>query len=89
MRKSTEAAVLADRTIRRPTRQVETRFCDYTEFAELLGVHKATVFRWVRAGVLPAPIYLTRTKPAFVRAEVEAFIAERIAARPTKKNDAA
>jgi predicted DNA-binding transcriptional regulator AlpA len=59
----------------------EPRFLDYGELAFTLGVHKTTIFRWVKAGRLPPPVYLTPTKPAFVRAEIEQFITDRSAMR--------
>ena len=53
------------------------QFWSPKELAEVLGIHRTTVFRWVRSGVLPKPIYLTQDRPVFCRAEIDAWLAER------------
>lgn len=45
--------------------------------AELLGVHVATIDRWVRARRLPAPIKLGEKITAFDAMEVNRWLAER------------
>jgi predicted DNA-binding transcriptional regulator AlpA len=65
------------------------QFWSVGEVAEILGVHRTTVFRWVKAKILPEPIYLTPDRPAFSRAEIDAWIAERTAARPPPPAQAA
>ena len=67
----------------------QRQFWSVNEVAEILGVHRTTVFRWVKAKVLPKPIYLTPDRPVFSRVEIDAWIAERAAARPTPPAQAA
>jgi predicted DNA-binding transcriptional regulator AlpA len=62
-------------------RQPQRQFRSPSEVAHILGTHRATVFRWARAGVLPRPVYLTPHKPVFRRAEIDAWLAERAAER--------
>lgn len=61
--------------------QPKRQFWSASEVAHMLGTHRTTVFRWARDGLLPRPIYLTPTKPVFLRAEIEAWLAERAAER--------
>jgi len=53
--------------------------------AALLGVHRATLYRWVRDGALPPPVKLgSRTKnrcSAWRLGDLRAFIAKRADAR--------
>ena len=51
------------------------------ELAQILGKHRTTVTRWVNKGALPKPIYLTPERPVFFRDEIDAWLAERAAAR--------
>jgi excisionase family DNA binding protein len=60
-----------------PKSQAQRQFWSPSELAEILGTHRTTVFRWVKSGILPRPIYLTRDRPVFSRAEIDAWLAER------------
>jgi len=60
-----------------PSTKAQRQFWSPTELAEILGTHRTTVFRWVRSGNLPKPIYLTPDRPVFSKAEVEAWLAGR------------
>jgi excisionase family DNA binding protein len=57
--------------------KAQRQFWSPTELAEILGTHRTTVFRWVRSGNLPKPIYLTPDRPVFSKTEVEAWLAGR------------
>jgi predicted DNA-binding transcriptional regulator AlpA len=57
------------------------QYWNQSELADILGKHRTTIFRWVKAGVLPRPIYLTSTQPVFRRAEIEAWLEERASSR--------
>ena len=47
----------------------------------LLGVSHTTLYDWIRAGRFPAPIELGPNSRAWLREEVEEFLAQRKAAR--------
>ena len=61
----------------------QRQFWSVKEVAVILGAHRTTVSRWVKAKILPKPIYLTPGRPVFSRAEIDAWLAERAAARTT------
>ncbi len=50
------------------------------ELLRLVPVHRGTIWRWHRAGQFPAPVRIG-SKPAWVRSEVDAWIADRKEAR--------
>ena len=50
------------------------------EVAALLGVHRSTVWRMVRAGEFPAAVKVSANRVGWRRAEVEAWVAARKAA---------
>ncbi|MDE0475341.1 MAG: AlpA family phage regulatory protein [Gammaproteobacteria bacterium] len=49
----------------------------YKEVAALIGVHRSTLFRAVRAGRFPAPLKLRGNRVGFVAVEVRDWIAAR------------
>ncbi len=51
------------------------------ELLRMLPVTRQTIWRWHRAGKFPKPVCIG-AKPAWVRAEVDAWIDARKAARP-------
>jgi predicted DNA-binding transcriptional regulator AlpA len=52
------------------------------EVANVLGVSVWTIPRWIKRGIFPRPIYVTRDSPArWRRRDVEAFIEKRRTAR--------
>ena len=59
----------------------QRQFWSVNEVAQILGTHRTTVHRWVKAEILPKPIYLAPGRPVFSRAEIDAWLAERAAAR--------
>ena len=61
------------------------------ELRTVFGVNfsKVHIYRLIRAGEFPQPIKLGEHRSAFLRHEVEAWIAERIAKRDAQKNEAA
>ena len=56
---------------------VTREFWDAPEIAHKLGVHRATIHRWVKRGAFPAPIYLTPMKPVWADATYQAWLDER------------
>lgn len=40
----------------------------------LMGVHRMTVFRWIKSGRLPAPIRITKKTTGWRRSVLEAFV---------------
>jgi len=56
-------------------------YWDAPELSAKLGVHRTTLFRWVRAGTFPPPIYLTPTKPVWPAADYDAWCDARAAQR--------
>jgi predicted DNA-binding transcriptional regulator AlpA len=44
------------------------------EVAYLLSIHKASVWRYVRAGTLPRPIHISKQCRRWRRSEIEAAI---------------
>ena len=52
-------------------------YWDAPEIARKLGVHRATIHRWVRRGDFPAPVYLTPMKPVWSDATYQAWLDER------------
>jgi len=42
-----------------------------------LGVSKATIYRWTKAGIFPAAIHLGKNMVRWKSSQVEAWIAER------------
>jgi prophage regulatory protein len=59
------------------------------DVARLTGLSPATVERYRRKGNLPAPIRLGPNRIAWVRSELEAWIAKRIAERDAGANQVA
>ena len=62
-----------DASISLPTSGYIRRF----RLAQALGVHVATIDRWVRAKRLPSPVKLGEKSTAFDAAEVNRWLAER------------
>lgn len=48
---------------------------------EVLRISRATLYRLLAAGELPPPIKISLTKNAWLRSDIDAFLASRIAAR--------
>lgn len=47
------------------------------------GLHRATIYRKVESGEFPKPIHISQNAVGWIEAEIDAWIAERIAeARP-------
>jgi prophage regulatory protein len=61
------------------TNAVELISFDETERVTLLS--RSTIFRQIKSGEFPQPVPLGDKKRAFVKAEVEAYIRERVASR--------
>jgi prophage regulatory protein len=71
-------------TIRAQQRRSELpprEYWDAPELSAKLGVNRTTIFRWVKAGKFPKPVYLTPTKPVWPDADYQAWCDERAAAR--------
>lgn len=47
----------------------------------MLGVSKPTIYLWIKGGGFPAPLRLGPKASGWLRAEIEAWIDERAAAR--------
>jgi excisionase family DNA binding protein len=47
------------------------------QLCALLGISRATLYRWVKDGLLPAPIQLGPRRVAFPIASIEQFISSR------------
>ena len=56
-------------------------YWDAPELAVKLGIHRTTLFRWVRQGRFPSPVYLTPTKPVWPDADYQSWRDERAAER--------
>ena len=64
------------------------RFIRIKEVSEITGLAKATIYRYVNAGKFPRPIPLGGRRVAWTRAELQAWMKERLAARTTTKETA-
>lgn len=51
------------------------------EVIRTTGLARSSIYDLIRSGHFPAPVPLTSTARAFLESEVEAWIAQRIAAR--------
>jgi len=47
------------------------------QLGDILGVSRATIYRWINDGLIPAPIQLGPRRVAFPRQSVEQFISSR------------
>jgi prophage regulatory protein len=54
-----------------------TKYVSAAQLAERYGVHKATIWRWVKSGILPQPIKFGAQSTRFDLDEVERLDAER------------
>jgi prophage regulatory protein len=54
------------------------------EVTRTVGLSRATIYRLMERGQFPRAVTLTGSAVAWVRAEVEAWIAERVNARDTR-----
>lgn len=59
------------------------RFMRIEEVSEITGLSKATIYRYVNAGTMPAPIPLGSRRVGFLLSEVQAYMNERLAKRTT------
>lgn len=59
------------------THPEEFRFVRARTLAELLCVHRGTLYRWVREGLIPKPIKLTPGTSVWRMADVEAVLRDR------------
>jgi prophage regulatory protein len=64
-------------------------FVRISEAAKRLGLSKATLYRYVKAGTMPAPVTLGAASVAFVESELAAWIEARIKASRDPKADKA
>jgi excisionase family DNA binding protein len=48
-----------------------------TQLGDILGVSRATIYRWIKDGLIPSPIQLGPRRVAFPRESVEQFISSR------------
>ncbi len=48
-----------------------------TEAARLLGAHRVTIHRWVKQGILPAPLRITSRKIGWRRSTIESLLKSR------------
>jgi predicted DNA-binding transcriptional regulator AlpA len=60
-----------------------TRYVSDVDLSRRYGTHRATVWRWAANGILPKPVQISPGCTRWVAAEIEAFDAEREAARGT------
>jgi prophage regulatory protein len=61
------------------TQTQTTRILRRREVQALVGLARSTIYQAVAAGTFPAPIHLTQRSVGWVAAEVEAWIAARVA----------
>jgi prophage regulatory protein len=47
------------------------------QLCALLGISRATLYRWIKDGLIPAPIQLGPRRVAFPLASIEQFISSR------------
>lgn len=59
------------------------RLIPYAEVLDRVGLSRGHVARLVNAGGFPKPVAVTPKRTAFVEAEIDRWIADRIAARDT------
>ena len=64
----------------------EMQFMTAHEVAKLLGVHTATIWRWVESGQFIKPVRLTRKVVRFPVLEVQKFLETKTAARQEEIN---
>lgn len=55
------------------------------EAAEEVSVHRSTLLRWAKQGLAPQPVVLGPQRIGFVRAEIVAWLRERIDGRDATK----
>jgi excisionase family DNA binding protein len=48
------------------------------QLGDILGVSRATIYRWIKDGLIPAPIQLGPRRVAFPRESVEKLISSRV-----------
>lgn len=60
--------------------RVESRFHKDKEVATIVGVSRATIWRWVERGTFPAPHRLGPNTTAWARDEVDTWLAQRTGA---------
>ncbi|EJC6797918.1 AlpA family phage regulatory protein [Vibrio parahaemolyticus] len=53
---------------------MKTKFMKFAELISVLGVSKATVYRWIKVGELMHPIELGPNTKIFLREEVEFYL---------------
>ncbi len=51
------------------------------DVARRLAIHRVSVWRWSEKGILPPPVRLTSACTRWREADIEAFLAERLAER--------
>lgn len=54
------------------------------EVCDMTGLPKSTLYDYLQAGTFPAPVKLSARSVAWRLSEVEAWIAGRVSARPSK-----
>jgi excisionase family DNA binding protein len=55
-------------------KDIETKFYKTSELAKLLNIVPATLKRWVKRGIMPAPTMMGGRTMLFDRAEVSKFL---------------
>jgi len=64
------------------------RFISSTDVKERVGLSKTEIYRRIAAGTFPKQVPLGEHRVAFLESEIEAWIAERVAARASGEGTA-